>query len=208
MLSMVAYDLDWGSIPQWLAVPGSLSVVLAFLVFRRDRENADRAQVDRVSAWATADHEGDWPNVSERRVEEGTLRCHLRNSSEVPVLIVQVAWRVDTRWMVADDAQSTPGQADVWSVEPGTESVRMFGDPQRVPPGETQEWSQPVNVAHTAPRGATALDPIRGIAVHVDWLLIVDNAGRRWEVRPETGGRAKRVGRRWRPREYMPRRWP
>lgn len=207
MLRMVVYGLDWGSVPQWLAVPGSLAVVLAFLVFRRDRENADRAQVDRVSAWGSADHERRWPHEGEPRVEEGTVRFRLRNASEVPVRIVQVAWRIDTQWMVEDTVQSTPEHPDVWSIEPGTDSVRMFSEPRRVPPGETEEWSLPVNVAHTAPEGASALDPIRGMTVHVDWLLVVDNAGRRWEVFPETGGRAKRIRRRWRPREYMPRQW-
>jgi len=62
-------------------------------------------------------------------------------------------------------------------------------------------------VAHTAPEGATQPAIFNGITAHVDWLLIVDNAGRRWEVRPETGGRAVPVGRRWRRQEYMPREW-
>jgi hypothetical protein len=62
-------------------------------------------------------------------------------------------------------------------------------------------------VAHTRPDGAAGLDTWRSIWCEVSWLLVVDNAGRRWELRPAKGRRAKRI--RWyhRPREYQPLDW-
>jgi hypothetical protein len=42
-------DLDWGSVPAWL---GAGSLLLAFVVFLRNRGNAERAQVDLIGAWA------------------------------------------------------------------------------------------------------------------------------------------------------------
>jgi hypothetical protein len=54
---------------------------------------------------------------------------------------------------------------------------------------------QVVNVAHHAPERATALHLTGGITARVDWLLVVDYAGRRWEVRPGRGRQARRI--RW-----------
>jgi hypothetical protein len=88
-----------------------------------------------------------------------------------------------------------------------TEPVRSFTADLVVPPGEVKEWSFETNLAHTAPRAAVQLALTNGITAHVDSLLIVDNAGRRWEVRCERSGRATAVGRRWRAKEYLPREW-
>ena len=91
--------------------------------------------------------------------------------------------------------------------ESGTELGRHFPENISVPPQETRELRFGVNVAHMAPEGATQLDLFYGIRAHVEWLLVVDNAGRRWIVHPESGRRARRKGRRWRPKEYMPHDW-
>jgi hypothetical protein len=46
-----------------------------------------------------------------------------------------------------------------------------------------------------------------GVRCEIAWLLIRDNAGRRWEVRPGIARRAKRI--RWyhRPKEFQPLLW-
>jgi hypothetical protein len=42
-------DVDLGSLPAWL---GAFSLLLAYRIFRTDRTNAERAQVDLIGAWA------------------------------------------------------------------------------------------------------------------------------------------------------------
>jgi hypothetical protein len=73
------------------------------------------------------------------------------------------------------------------------------------------EWSsgpKEQDLSHQAPEGATQLwlggD---GVTCEIAWLLIRDNAGRRWEVRPGIARRAKRI--RWysRPKEFQPPLW-
>jgi hypothetical protein len=175
-------DLDWGSVPAWL---GAGSLILAYMVFMRDRTSSERAQADLVGAWATVEYERSAPDVSPR-VESGMVTGHVRNGSELPVRVARIAFRIETRWLVVDDAQSqTVLQA--WDVVPVTDPLRKFADDLLVPPDETEVWSFEVNVAHTAPEGATQLHLDKGIAAHVDWLLVIDNAGRRWEVRPREG---------------------
>ncbi len=139
---MMLNEIHWGSVPAWIAAAGSLlaslSLVLAFLVFRRDRENAERAQVDRLGAWATATYERRFPDIpNPPRVEVGEVTGHVRNGSELPVRVVYLKVLVETRWLVEDKAQSQP-RLPVWeSGVRGTEPLRQFVDDLLVPPGET-----------------------------------------------------------------------
>lgn len=176
--------------PGWL---GAGSLVLAFVIFRRDRSNSDRAQVDRLGVWFTETYERRVPGTGgdQGRVEEATIGVHVRNASDLPVDVVQLAYEVRTAWMVpAEPASPVP----VHLQTPGTGSVQQFLNDFRVPPGETLNMSFLVNVAHLAPEGAVQLWPIGGVTVATNWLLAIDNVGRRWVIRPREG-RAKR--RRW-----------
>jgi hypothetical protein len=196
------HDMD---IPALLS---AISVVLAFVVFIRDRMNQDRRQVDSVGAWARVEYERRGP-IDEERVEEGRVVAQIRNASELPVRIRQIGYRTTTLWFVEDTAQSRlPDGIGVFTPTPGTEPLRTFHEDVVVPPGQTLELPFDVNVAHTAPAGAIQLDLLRGIDCHVDWLLVLDNAGRKWHLRPQKGRRARRV-RSWSRRrdEYMPRSW-
>lgn len=191
------------------ALLSGFSVLLAFIVFIRDRMNQDRRQVDRVGAWASATYEPREP-MGQPRVENGTVLAHIRNASELPIRIRKIAYRTTTTWLVPDEGQDgLPDGVGIWTPTPGTVPVRTFHDDVVIPPGKTAKLPFDVNVAHTAPVGATQLDLLRGIDCHVDWLLVLDNAGRRWHVRPERGRRARRVRRwRWRPDDdHMPRTW-
>ena len=66
----------------------------------------------------------------------------------------------------------------------------------QVRPGET--WDNKgtpyeVNLAHTAPEGAVQLDFLQGVQCEISSVVVLDNADRRWEIRPSGGGRAKRL---------------
>lgn len=197
--------LDWGSVPAWL---GAGSLILAFVVFARDRGNAERTQVDLVGAWTTVVWAMSEPHQTPR-VEEGMVTAHLRNASQLPVRVRQLAYRIETSWWVPDPTAQGPSDPNSWTATPGTESQMFFIDNVRLPPQETLRPECQVNVAHMAPDVASHLVFTDGILAHIEWILIVDNAGRRWVVRPERGGRAKRQ--RWRRRsrrnEYMPQDW-
>jgi hypothetical protein len=137
------------------------------------------------------------------RVEEATIQVHVRNASDLPVQVIQLAFEVRTRWTVPIEPQ---GPVPAHVATPGDGCVQLFLDDFRVPPGETLDMPSPVNVAHLAPEGAVQLWPIQGVTATASWLLVIDNVGRRWIVRPRQG-RAKRW--RWyrKRQEYWPRRW-
>jgi hypothetical protein len=137
-------DLDCGNVPAWL---GAGSLILACLVFMRDRTSSERAQVDLVGAWATVEYERSAPDVS---------------PSPGPI-----------------------SRTTSWCLRQETKELR-FG----------------VNVAHMAPEGAVQLHLLDGIRARVEWLLVVDNAGRQ-RRRPESGRRAKRIDRWWRPKQLL-----
>lgn len=127
----------------------------------------------------------------------------MRNASDLPVDVVKLACEVRTSWMVpVEPEQLVPAHV----ITAGTGSVRVFFDDFRVPPGETLQMPYPVNFAHLAPDGAVQLSPIRGVTTIASWLLVIDNVGRRWVIRPRKG-RAMRW--RWyrKSEEYSPRRW-
>lgn len=48
-----------------------------------------------------------------------------------------------------------------------------------------------VNLAHTAPERAVQLDLIQGVRCEINSVVVLDNAGRKWQTRPSGGGRAK-----------------
>jgi hypothetical protein len=194
---------DWGSVPAWL---GAGSLLLAYRVFIRDRVNADRAQVDRVGVWGKTTHERKAPG-DKARVDTGEVRLFARNATDLPIEVRQVAYEIHTNWLVPDLDQCTdPDHPDVWLVEAGTRPEKCFVERIRVPPQETWEQSFPISFAHLAPERASQPEWFHGVVCEISWILVVDNAGRRWELRPARGQRARRI-RRYRPREYQPARW-
>ena len=189
-------DLDWGSVPAWL---GAGSLLLAFRIFWRDRSNAERSQVDLVGAWGTTEYERRSPDAPER-IEQVTVHLFIRNASELPVEVAQLACDLETRWLVPDGELAYRPVA-------GVQPHRCFIDRIVVAPQYTWDGSYDFNIEHLAPENAVQLDLIRGVVAVIRWLLIIDNAGRKWEVRPGSGTRARRV--RWysRREEYQPAWW-
>ena len=81
----------------------------------------------------------------------------------------------------------------VYKPAPGTVSPRQFVSDfwfDLTRPGTTGAIPYEVNFAHCAPKAAQ-LAPLRGVWCEIDWLLILDNAGRKWEIRPSRGGRVR-----------------
>jgi hypothetical protein len=192
-------EADWGSVPGWL---GALSLILAFVIFRRDRQNADRSQVDLVGAWGEATYGRRAPDTKTPIQDlTATVHMHMRNASDLPVIVKQLAYEVHTRWAVKESDYS-------WKIVDAAEPIRAFVYDIQLAPDETKDLTPSEhNVAHLTPTGANQLDMINGVTVRAAWLLVIDTAGRRWVVEPHKSGRAKKVRRRWRPREYMPQEW-
>jgi hypothetical protein len=203
-----ATDLDMGTVPAWF---GGLSLILAFVVFARDRNSAERKDVDLIGTWWETEYERRAPNDKTGRVEKGSVRLTIKNAGNLPVDIFQLAIETSTKWAVRDldqwerepDGSYSEGPG-VWTVKPGKQTQKHFLGPLRPPPQDRVDHSFEVNVAHMAPEHADQLHLFEGIRCKILWMLIVDNAGRRWEVRPGVGRRARRV--RWfsRRREYQP----
>jgi hypothetical protein len=162
-----------------LGTAGALLVALRLLV--RDRNNADRAQVDLVAVWAEPDYE--------RQGAQATIHLYVRNGSDLPVNVLDLYYVIHTRWLVP------PKGPDDWG---GYDSIEGTPQPSAFPPGEFQvrpheTWHSTVleGLAETAPEGALQLDPEKGVRPEIDYLLILDNAGRKWRVQPSRVGRAK-----------------
>ena len=66
------------------------------------------AQVDRIGVWFTETYERRFPGLSQDqdRVEEAGVEVHVRNASDLPVDVVQLAYEVRTRWMVPVQPES------------------------------------------------------------------------------------------------------
>jgi hypothetical protein len=164
---------------------------------------SDRRPVaDRSGAWLPSNRRRAIP----LRAQEVPASVHLRNSSDLPIRVRQIAYEVHTKWLIPEPHPAL----QTWSAQPSGRPVKLFIHDQFVVPPQEAWQSQPhaVNVADRAPKGeGVGLDPVQPARAIVRWVLLTDNAGRRWEVRSEEGGRAKRLRRWWRSEEYQPRRW-
>jgi hypothetical protein len=190
-------DVDLGTAPGWL---GAGSLILAFVIFLRDRRNGERSQVDLVGAWGEARYLRVSPDKADI-VDPVTIQMHLRNASELPVIVKLLAYEVHTRWAVRESEYS-------WEVIDAAEPSRAFVPDVQLAPGETKDIPpHRLDVTDHAPKGSNQLDIVNGVTVRVAWLLLIDNAGRRWVVKPHKGRRARQARRWWRPEEYMPAKW-
>lgn len=195
-LGLVSFP-DWGNVPAWLSA-GSL--LLAFRIFLRDRSRADRAQVDAVGVWWKIKRETSFPG--KQRNDDIQIRTFVRNASDLPIEASQIAWKIKSRWAVADTAQAFypeghPNYPGVWAVVPGLIDSGRFLGPVQIPPQKTwkSQW-QTINITHLAPSEEAWLDfTSEGVQCVISYGLFTDNAGRRWETRHQRGKQARRI--RW-----------
>ncbi len=194
----------WGTLPSWF---GGLAFVLALSLFLRDRRRDERVQIDRTALWMTAEWDPTLALRDPQRVVEPTEEINYlifaKNSNDVPIVIGHAAFIIETSWWVRDDEMSA-------TLTRGTDLSRLFQGTYLLAPGEERRQPpQKFYVGHQAPAGANGLAlPPDGVRCRVDWFLATDNAGRRWEVRPGQGKRARRLhwysyGRRWYPADWQ-----
>ncbi|MGW4678781.1 hypothetical protein ACWEOS_10020 [Micromonospora taraxaci] len=190
--------LDWGNVPGWLAA-GSL--LLAFRVFLRDRTTSERSQVDLLGIWWEIDRP--FRFAGEPIIEEVRFKTFVRNGSDLPIEVTNVAWKVKTRWMMPEGDSGEPwgnypGNAPIaWAIEPADRSTELHLGPLRVPPQKTieGEW-QVCPLADLTPEGADQLDfSPDGVHFALEWAVVTDNAGRRWLTKHQQGRPARRI--RW-----------
>jgi len=198
--------VNWGDVPGWL---GAASLVLAFVIFNRDRQNAARSQVDKIGIWATSadrafyderGHPKQRPTgaVTDRELFLVTVTLQLRNASDLPVRIEYVGYELHSEWMVWTLAENGSREGERVPGRP----MKMDISRVAVPPEETRTFEGLADLVHSAPGDVWAvthgphvdlptLDLYRTEVVVHD-AVIVDNAGRRWFVQPGRALRAKR----------------
>jgi hypothetical protein len=196
-------DVQLGDLPGWL---GLIALVLALVIFARDQGDRTRAQVDGLGIWATASYSREDPEVATGN-KNVDIVAHLRNAGNLPLRIVQIAWRAESTWLAKDLDQPRGGGISVWIPTKGTRPELIFQEKIILPPQETMDLQFTIDVSSHAPPDAHQLTPIDGIAVQAEWLLVLDSAGRKWQLKPGQAGRALRVRPWWRPKAYMPRKW-
>ncbi len=181
------FEIALGNVPEWLA--GS-ALLVAFVQLGREQQDRRRGQVVRVGAWC------DRPT----QVQEGpplfNARIHVRNASDLPVVVteVEVTWRA--YWYVpvlgVDGdryAQKRSAGSERWWLHVGVVAPQdRWEDMLRYPPPPEM---LPVIIGDQATIPPDAEDPF--VLVNVTGFVAFDNAGRRWRVRPQVPGGARRV---------------
>ncbi|MER5451199.1 hypothetical protein ABT065_37175 [Streptomyces sp. NPDC002764] len=195
---------DWGTVPAWL---GAGSLILAFRVFLRDRRNAERNQVDSVGAWGSI--ESIKSKNGQFGVQTAIMRLSIKNSSDLPVDIVDATFGVAARLINStgkEVALRESGYRAEISAQQHPEEEKFRVGVRRLPPGET--WVSPhgfditFNYPDVDDSGKLRWD----IQFVVLSLIVLDNAGRVWQLRPASGSRAREV--RWyNKKRVLPKMW-
>jgi hypothetical protein len=135
---------QYGTVPAWF---GGLSLVLALILFFRDRRRDEREQIDKTAVWVTADWDPTLalrePNRTVEPTEEISYQIFAKNSNDVPVEIGHAAFVVETGWWVRNNELSS-------ILTRGTESSRLFQSAYLLAPGEQRE--QPARKFYVATR--------------------------------------------------------
>jgi hypothetical protein len=190
--------IQWGTVPSWFTV-GSL--LLALRIVLRDRKSSERAQVHSLGIWSEIDGTPSLPGGT--RNDQIMFRFLFKNSSELPLEVAQVAWSFNTVWgirepdLVACDNHEVKASIEVRRYVPGKKDTRRYLTEMQIPPGQEKPTSWwPIILAETAPEDDAILSFLSGgIKEVIDYMLVIDNSGRRWKVRPRKSKPAKRI--RW-----------
>lgn len=177
--------LDWGTVPAWF---GGISFLLALRIFAKDRRASDREQINQL---------GVWPDTTSAPHSEECGRYFLivKNASNLPLRVTEIRTATYPRWVKDVPEESIPTAA-VQRVQPG-ETPRIdtthFGI---IPPEEEKRSEQLPHFGEIRPKEeGWRLGEWSHLRAEVRHILAVDNANRRWIIRPNKGGAARRV--RW-----------
>jgi hypothetical protein len=188
-------------------------LLLAFQIFRRDRVKSDRAQVDSVGVWPEVTVRASLPGGPRHDAVE--IRWCIRNASDRPVEVDQVAWSFETQWGVHVPTQPVPPDhpdypaLEVRKYVPGKPDDLRLLNMMAVAPQETQKsfWF-PIVLTGLAPEIDALLSFMSGgVKPVIKYVLVTDNAGRRWEMRLKRGKRARRIYWYSRRGPYYPSEW-
>jgi len=186
------------------AFGGFALFITIWQVFVREPRKLAREQVDRLAAWAEPKAEFKRTPGKPHQVE---VRAFLHNASTLPIQIVHAGVDVRSTWAVPDVLQPDK-RVEVSKPADGLETSSMFFGRFRLPPGKTHEQVHTLDISDHAPAASTMLWPDRAVVCDFRTILVIDNAGRRWRLRPGRSGSAKRARRnRKREDEYEPRDW-
>jgi hypothetical protein len=165
--------LKLGTVPDWFAGP---ALILALLIFRKDRRTAERAQVDLVGIWVKRVSQ---PLDSAPTV---TMDYCIRNGSSLPVYLSTLLLSVNASWQSKEGAYVTRR----FGVNP-TLGSSPWGSSQTHRPGGAiepgDEWNGTCSVNVVVPDDARSL----WVKASVHGATLTDNAGREWIVRSHKG---------------------
>ncbi|TDU05606.1 hypothetical protein EDD99_4131 [Streptomyces sp. 846.5] len=184
---------DWGTVPAWL---GAGSLILAFRIFMRDRNNSERSQVDLVGLWGRIDSADNVDDKSGSHI--ATIKLYIKNGSKLPVVIAYLHHGITGRLIDSNGDAVLAGlsgsghELNVTRRSDIQDSKLRIG-PQRIPPEETWESPDGYEITYTYPRNDSKDGPIWDINYVALRLIVIDNAGRIWEVRPGSGVRARQI---------------
>jgi hypothetical protein len=182
----IAHTMDTGTQVGLASVP--LAVVLT--VVGAWAERARERSVDLIGVWA---------DPPETALGMASVRINVRNGSELPVLVEELAFELRSKWKLPP-VRFGKSEDLYANLQMGTPAQFLIGDFGRVPPHETRNREYRVDLAEVAPKGSRSLYHMWCVVKRVG---LVDDAGRGWWVQPNRAGRVKRVrakfGRTWKP---------
>ncbi|MEV6641108.1 hypothetical protein [Amycolatopsis sp. NPDC051371] len=173
-------ELGLGTVPAW-ASAGSL--VLAFVIFGRDRRERRRKQIDELGAWSITDPSID-VDIDSLASKPNLL---IKNASNLPIRVLSVEYLIYRGLGVVNAGPP--------------ESARLIGKvvlhDHVIPPSETVTLVDGVNCAMRVKDRGHFMDFHGTLAknahvTRVTRVYAIDNAGRRWVVRPSRGGFPRR----------------
>jgi hypothetical protein len=95
-------EQQWGNAAEWAAGIGTvLTLLLGLAILARDHANAERAQVDLVGAWAELRY--DTQGFDKPRDGQASILINVRNASQLPITVTQLAYSIRTQWLVPED---------------------------------------------------------------------------------------------------------
>lgn len=191
---MSTFLQDLSDIGNFLA---GLALPLAVGIFYRDRRAANRAQVDLLALWIEVDAELKRVPGQPHWVQ---VRALIRNASNLPIEITHVGVDIRPNWLVQDILQ-TDKRLEVYKGREAPTNSMTFGG-FRLAPGVTHEQEHTIDVSGGAPAGSPMLMPGSALTTQFRTALVIDNAGRRWRLRPGERGPAQFV-RRYRRKDVL-----